>query len=66
MRIEASARFQEEQQRYRLVFTCEDCAHFNLTTEACAHGYPNADHRRARYERAVAAKVVFCKEFEIA
>jgi hypothetical protein len=66
VRIGASARFREERERFRLVFTCEDCTHFALIREACGHGYPNADHRRARYEGDSGAELVFCKEWEIA
>lgn len=54
-----SPRFPAERRRYRLVFTCEDCAHFVPDTGACAHGYPNEDHRAAEGTR-----VVFCKEFD--
>ncbi len=63
-----SARFHEEARRFRLLFTCEDCAHFQPGSGACGHGYPNEEHRRARYEGEDLARVavVFCKEWECA
>ncbi len=63
MKLVADGRFADEAERFRLVFTCEDCAHFEPRAEVCGHGYPNEEHRRARYERG-AALIVFCKEWE--
>ncbi len=65
MRIAQDARFARERARHALRFTCEDCAMFDPESSACAHGYPTAEHRAARYEdeRAV---LVFCKEWEAA
>lgn len=65
MRIRQDARFREERRQFTLRFCCEDCALFDPETFACAHGYPNEDHRRARYEDA-AVEVVFCKDWDLA
>ncbi|MBK6847898.1 MAG: hypothetical protein IPG96_10290 [Proteobacteria bacterium] len=60
--------FTAERQRLELRFCCESCAYFFAEPDArCAHGWPQAEHRAARYgatdERR--AEVVFCKEFEL-
>jgi hypothetical protein len=62
-------RFDEEAERFALVYTCEACGHFDPVREACAHDWPTALHRQARYARpaasgAAVSEVVFCKEFE--
>lgn len=65
MRIPQDGRFRDERARFALRFTCEDCAMWDPDRDACAHGYPTADHRLLRYEDAAAA-VVFCKDFQLA
>ncbi len=66
--------FIAEQTQYSLRFTCEYCTYFDVKLERCMHGYPNADHRTARYEADAQtqqstdsddASLVFCKEFEL-
>ena len=57
-------RLRDEARRFRLVFTCESCAHYAVESGACAHGYPNAAHRSD--ELAGAESLEFCKEFELA
>ena len=64
MKILQDARFREQRERYRLRFTCEDCALFDDVKETCAHGYPTREHRDAHYQDE-AAPVVFCKHFEL-
>jgi hypothetical protein len=64
MLIDNDARFREERERFALRFTCEHCAHFDPDRERCAHGYPTAEHRLARYDDET-APVVFCKEWEL-
>jgi len=64
VKVDGGPRFREERRRYGLCFTCEDCAHFAPETEKCGHGYPNDEHRAARYER-VGELIVFCKEWEL-
>jgi hypothetical protein len=49
----------EQMERYKLRYTCDDCAHFDEVREACAHGYPTEEHRRT------GDTVVFCKEFAL-
>ncbi len=56
-------RFDDEAARFALAFTCEECAHFDAALAECAHEWPTALHRAARY-RAASDEVVFCKEFE--
>lgn len=64
MIIEQDERFRRERARYRLRFTCEDCALFDPQTERCAHGFPTERHRTARYDDPD-ARLLFCKEFEL-
>ncbi|HET9953597.1 MAG TPA: hypothetical protein VFQ61_03790 [Polyangiaceae bacterium] len=48
--------------RFRLVFTCETCAHFEPDSQRCASEYPNAAHRlRVLEDR----ELEFCKEYEL-
>lgn len=56
--------FAEQRQRYELRFTCEHCAYFVADDGRCSHGYPNQEHRAARYEQG-SAELVFCKDFEL-
>lgn len=57
--------FEGEEQRFRLVHHCEDCALYDPQRPArdrCAHGFPTAEHERASRTDAL----VFCKDFEAA
>jgi len=65
MRIAQDARFREERARFELRFGCEDCAIFEPSLGACAHGYPTSEHREKHYEDPD-APLVFCKEWECA
>lgn len=53
-----------EVERFSLAFTCEQCSQFDPDSELCSLGYPNEDHRGRRL--VVGARLVFCKEFELA
>ena len=64
MRQAALPSFVSERARFALRFTCEHCTYFDVSRERCTHGYPNAEHRDARYEANV-RELVFCKEFEL-
>jgi len=64
MKIEQDERFREQREQFRLRFTCEDCVLFDDVAQSCAHGYPTAEHREARY-RDPNAPIVFCKHFEL-
>jgi hypothetical protein len=64
VRQQATPAFESERQRYRLRFTCEHCTYFDVQRERCMHGYPNAEHREARY-REPSETLLFCKEFEL-
>jgi hypothetical protein len=68
--------FAVERQRFALRFTCEHCTYFHVERERCMHGYPNAEHREARYVSAADPStrvdsadteqaLVFCIEFEL-
>ena len=66
MRSVADEKLIEERRTFRLLHCCEDCVHFDGSVAECAHAYPTADHRRARYERLVPGdEIVFCKEWEL-
>lgn len=60
-----SARFREEQKRFRLVFSCEDCASFHEGRQACSVLYPTEPHRKAHVEGLEdGERLYFCKMFE--
>jgi hypothetical protein len=63
MHSRRDVRFDDEAARFDLVFTCEECGHFDTARSTCAHEWPTELHRRERY-RAPGPDVVFCKEFE--
>lgn len=65
MRQRALPTFASERSRFALRFTCEHCTYFHVEEERCSHGYPNAEHRAARYEGDV-SELLFCKDFELA
>jgi hypothetical protein len=52
-----------EARAYRLVFTCEDCAHYDEEAACCVHGYPVEPH--SRVDLSTVAEIRFCKEFEL-
>jgi hypothetical protein len=54
----------DERTRFALRFTCEHCTYFHAERERCTHGYPNAEHREARYGEN-ATELLFCKDFEL-
>jgi hypothetical protein len=62
MRIERTVDFDDERARFALRFCCEDCGHFDASTERCRHDWPTAPHRRSAVEPAA---IDFCKEFEL-
>jgi hypothetical protein len=64
VRQRALPSFFEQRARFALRFTCEHCTYFDAERERCMHGYPNREHRAARYEQG-ATDLVFCKEFEL-
>jgi hypothetical protein len=68
--------FVAQRARFGLRFTCEHCTYFDETEQRCTHGYPNAEHREARYRgdtdrgagdppARAEATLLFCKEFEL-
>ena len=55
----------DEIQRYRLVFTCEECVHFVPADEICDLFYPTQPHRQATVDaKANGDPLLFCKMFE--
>jgi hypothetical protein len=64
VRIPGSPEFEHQRRRFALRFTCEACAHFERDAQGCSFGFPDTDHRDARY-RGGPADVVFCKAFEL-
>ncbi len=65
MRLPMTPLFRQEWERWDLRFCCEDCAHLDRNEQTCAHGWPDAEHRRAYYESPACKEVIFCKEFEL-
>jgi hypothetical protein len=66
--VPRTPRFDEEAERHRLRFTCDDCGFFDPSTARCRHRWPTELHRLSRYQAAAAGEadqVVFCKEFEL-
>lgn len=55
-------RLREEARRFRLVFSCRDCAHFDDARAECSLGFPNEAHRSPEL---AGERVVFCKAFEL-
>lgn len=64
MHIPQDALFRKQRKEFRLQFTCESCVLFDDDKQACAHGFPTAQHRDAHYEDEQ-APLVFCKHFEL-
>jgi hypothetical protein len=65
MKQARSPAFCDERSRFALRFTCEHCSYFQVETERCTHGYPNAAHRLANNPEHGAGELLFCKEFEL-
>ena len=63
MKTRVDETLRSEAARFRLRFTCGDCAHFAPERRACSHGYPTEAHRDVALERV--ADLEFCKEFEL-
>ena len=59
--------FDEQRTRFALRFTCEHCAHYDETSGACAHGFPNRVHCLSHYTGTPRPEtIVFCKDFDLA
>ena len=55
---------------YRLRSSCVDCAHYVVSNESCAHGWPNEDQRRwpidaPNPDGSPPTEAHICKEFEL-
>ncbi len=67
VRVLVDRRFLDEVERFGLRFTCGDCRHHVVVSDACAHAWPDALHRRPpEIPTDEPVAVVFCKEFELA
>jgi len=62
VRLPWTSEFDVEREAFALRFACEDCAHFDASTERCRHEWPNEVHRR---EPSPPGVLDFCKEFEL-
>ena len=65
MKLPVDRAYREERERFALKLHCEDCALWDDARDACAHGYPTGEHRTPRDPESD-ARVVFCKDFELA
>ncbi len=65
MKVRSDSRFEDERVRFGLRLHCEDCALWDEERDACAHGFPTAEHRRPDAEPRDVL-IVFCKDFEVA
>lgn len=62
MRTQLDERLRAEIARYRLVFTCEQCVHYEEDQRSCSQGFPSDEHREQTLE--LGRTLVFCKLFE--
>jgi acetone carboxylase gamma subunit len=53
----------QESRRFRLAFTCPDCAHLDPDNERCSLGFPIAPHHSPDLDQQ--PEVTFCKAFEL-
>ena len=63
MRTVIDESLRREAAAFRLRYSCEHCAHFEVEARACAEGYPNDAHRDDHIQ--IAAALEFCKSFEL-
>ncbi|HMY17760.1 MAG TPA: hypothetical protein PKA58_15660 [Polyangium sp.] len=56
-------RLREEARRFRLVFTCGECAQYDPDHDRCSLEYPHTMHQAADLDHA--SDVTFCKAFEL-
>ncbi|HVK67894.1 MAG TPA: hypothetical protein VM694_25715 [Polyangium sp.] len=56
-------RLRQEARRFRLVFTCGDCAQYDPEGDRCSLGYPHVMHKEPDLD--ARDEVVFCKTFEL-
>ncbi len=63
MKTLVDERLQREAAANALRHRCDDCVHFDVERERCAHGYPTTEHRAVLVPGEL---IVFCKEFELA
>lgn len=61
MKTNVTPILRQEAEKYRLQFTCHNCAHFDPKGQRCAEGYPNHEHLD---HQLLGTEVLFCKLFE--
>lgn len=65
MKTRIDDEFHAEVARFRLAHCCEDCVYHRVDEDRCAHGYPDATHRRLAFAADGPLDGMFCKEFEL-
>ncbi len=65
MKFAQDALFHTQREEYKLAFTCEQCLHFDASTQLCSLSMPTDEHRSARYIPGSEELLCFCKEFEM-
>jgi hypothetical protein len=63
MRTPVDQSLRDEASRYRLRFTCGDCANYDPARRACVFEYPVEPHERVDLEQVT--HLYFCKSFEL-
>ncbi len=65
---EITPKFLEQIEKYRLQFSCDECANFDAERGECLYNYPTVPHRRdfvnAKGQKGP-KKFIFCREFEL-
>ena len=62
MKTAVDERLRREVARYRLKFSCADCAYFDVGSHTCSEGYPTEEHARSDLAE---PDLLFCKLFEV-
>lgn len=62
MILPIDALLRREAADFRLMWSCESCAHFDDAAPSCSLGFPDAPHRDAAWD---AEDLAFCKAFEL-
>ena len=59
------ARFLQERERFKFVYRCPDCVHFDGPAARCSLGYPNRTLMESETFLEHGGRFVFCKYFEL-
>jgi hypothetical protein len=63
MRTLVDQSLRDEADRYRLRFTCGNCANYDAERRSCVFEYPIESHEHVDLERVT--HLYFCKSFEL-